>query len=247
MRLLLVTVMAISVGMAGLASEPAKIGFDDLADPAARAFVDPYLEMGPERLNDLRTVVRIDARLEAELSPEVRQRLEARRDAARQSLTGSGFDINELLTQRWKVAEKRRRALIATNPVLEGAEVEITGYLIPTESSADGRAIGYLVPVVGMCSHIPAPPPNELVRVHYDSAVMKETMYMPVRVSGTLRTENNDETIHLLDGNVRMFSLWRLDTLSVTPMAAPRFTSAPSVPRDPLRASDLDHPNANLN
>ncbi len=247
MRLILATVLALVAGAAQVLAEPVSVDFGDLADPKARVFDDPYLAMGPERLEDLKAVVRIDERLaKADLPSDTRQRLEARRDAARQSLTGSGFDIDKLLAQRWMVAEKRRRALLATNPVLEGAKVEMAGYLIPAESSADGRAIGYLVPVVGMCSHIPAPPPNELVRLHFDPAMLTESIYLPVRVSGMLRSEANDETIHLLDGKVRMVSLWRLDTLSVVPVAAPSFTSTPSLPRDhPLRTSRAVRANKN--
>lgn len=212
MRLILATAMALSAGMAGLAAEPATVGFDDLADPAARAFVDPYMEMGPERLNDLRTVVRLGARLaEAELSQDVRQRLEARRADAESALTGAGFDIEALLAQRWTVAQKRREAQIATNPSLEGAAVRLEGYLIPAGTGPDGGGIGYLVPMVGMCSHIPAPPPNELVRLYFDPEMGTGSIYLPVSVTGTLRAEANDETIHLLDGMVRMQSLWRLD------------------------------------
>lgn len=249
MRLILATVLALIAGVAQLFAEQVTVGFSDLADPEARAFDDPYLAMGPERLEDLKAVVRIDERLASrDLASDTRQRLEARRDAARQSLTGSGFDIDKLLAQRWMVAEKRRRALIATNPALEGAEVEIGGYLIPAEASAGGRAIGYLVPVVGMCSHMPAPPPNELVRVHFDPAMMTESMYLPIRVFGTLRTEANDETIHLLDGKVRMVSLWRLDALRVVMVATPRFTSATSAPRDhPLWTSNMSNADASLN
>lgn len=212
MRLILATAMVLSAGTAALPGEPATVGFDDLADPAARAFVDPYLEMGQERLNDLRTVVRLSVRLaEADLSPEVRRRLEARRADAEAALAVAGFDIEALLAQRWTVAQKRRQAQIATNPLLEGAAVRLEGYLIPAGTGPDGRGIGYLVPVVGMCSHIPAPPPNELVRLYFEPERSTGPIYLPVSVTGTLRAEASDETIHLLDGMVRMQSLWRLD------------------------------------
>ena len=235
MRLILVTVMAISVGMAGLAAEPAKIDFNDLADPAARAFVDPYLEMGSERMNDLRTIVRISERLEeGDLSPEVRQRLDARRVDAEAALSGAGFDVEALLAERWTVAQNRRRAQIATNPSLEGATVRLDGYLIPAGAGPDGRGVGYLVPVVGMCSHLPAPPPNELVRLFFDPEKGSGSIYLPVRVTGTLRTEASDETIHLLDGMARMQSLWRLDAETVVPKGPIPIDHVPVGSHDPL-------------
>lgn len=241
MRLILVTALALATGAAQLAAEPAKIGFDDLADPAAHAFVDPYLAMGAERLNDLRTVVRLDARLaEAELRLQARQRLEARREAARQALASEGFDIEALLAQRWTVAKQRKQALVATNPALAGANVRLDGYLIPAGTGPDGRRIGYLVPVVGMCSHMPAPPPNELVRLHFDPSMRADSIYLPVRVRGTLRTEASDETIHLLDGEVRMVSLWRLDARVIEAEGPSVSTAARVGAIDPLGAALYD-------
>ncbi|NDR56670.1 DUF3299 domain-containing protein [Pseudoruegeria sp. M32A2M] len=244
MRMILAIAMALSAGTAGFAAEPATVDFNDLADPAARAFVDPYLEMGPERLNDLRTVVRLGARLaEAELSPEDRQRLEVRRSDAEAALAVSGFDIAALLAQRWTVAQKRREAQIATNPLLEGAAVRLEGYLIPAGTGPDGRGIGYLVPVVGMCSHIPAPPPNELVRLYFEPERGTGSIYLPVSVTGTLRAEASDETIHLLDGMVRMQSLWRLDADTLVaegPVPTARNTIVAQDPLEALPAEEIN-------
>lgn len=241
MRLILATALALATGAAQLAAEPAKIGFDDLADPAAHAFVDPYLAMGAERLNDLRTVVRLDARLaEAELPLQARQRLEARREAARQALASEGFDIEALLAQRWTVAQQRKQALVATNPALAGANVRLDGYLIPAGTGPDGIGIGYLVPVVGMCSHIPAPPPNQLVRLYFDPELGTGSIYLPVSVTGTLATEPSDETIHLLDGMVRMQSLWRLDADTLVPEGPVPLVRNTNNIADPLEAHPAD-------
>ncbi len=140
-------------------------------------------------------------------------------------------------SQRWTVAQQRAQARIATNPALEKAEVTLSGYLIPAGTGADGQALGYIVPVVGMCSHIPAPPPNELVRLRFDPGMGTNSIYLPVSVTGTLHTEASDETIHLLDGFVRMQSLWRLDAKAVVLEGpAPPATPA-SASHDPLAAA----------
>ena len=224
MQLILAGALVLVAAAAPVLAQPATVGFGDLADPTAREFVDPYREMGAERLEDLKTVVRLDERLaEDDLATDTRQRLAALRDAARQALIANGFDIDALLAQRWVVAERRQRARVATNPAMEGAEVTLAGYLIPAGTDEDGQALGYIVPVVGMCSHIPAPPPNELVRLRFDPAMAVESIYLPVRVSGRLQTEASDETIHLLDGMVRMQSLWRLDARNLV-------AEGPSIP-----------------
>ena len=74
---------------------------------------------------------------------------------------------------------------------------------------------GYLVPQVGMCSHLPPPPPNQLVRVRLRADQQVESLYTPVRVSGLLRVEPSDATIFILDGEARMLSGWTLDVKTV--------------------------------
>ena len=235
MRLIRAGALVLFAAAAQVFAQPPMVGFAELGDPAAREFADPYREMPAQRLENLKTVVRLDGRLAGEdLAPETRQRLEALRDAARQALVADGFDIDALLAQGWVVAERRQRARVATNPAMEGTEVTLAGDLIPAGTGADGQAMGYLVPEVGMCSHIPAPPPNELVRLRFDPSMSVGSIYLRVRVSGRLQTEASDETIHLLDGMVRMRSLWRLDarTLVAEGLSEPTNVAAEDI--DPL-------------
>jgi hypothetical protein len=99
---------------------------------------------------------------------------------------------------------------MATNPALDKAEVTLSGYLIPSPQAPDGSYFGYLVPQVGMCSHLPPPPPNQLVRVRLLDDPQGQSLYVPVQVSGLLRSEPSDATIFILDGDARMFSGWTL-------------------------------------
>jgi hypothetical protein len=164
----------------------------------------------------LKLLVRLDRKLSAsDLDEELRPRLEARRTAAQEKLEANGHYVDVLLEQRWDVAKKRQTARMATNPVFDGAEVSITGYIIPAPPNADGSGFGYLVPQVGMCSHLPPPPPNQLVRVRLRADQQVESLYLPVRVSGLLRVEPSDETIFILDGMSRMLSGWTLDAETV--------------------------------
>ena len=197
-------------------AEPESIEFSDLVDPLAVAFDDPYAAMGVDMLNELKLLVRLDQRLAGtDLEEEARPRLEARRIAAREKLEANGQDVDALLAQRWDVAKKRRTALMATNPIFEGVEVTISGYIIPAPRAADGGGFGYLVPQVGMCSHLPPPPPNQLVRVRLRADQQVGSLYTPVRVSGPLQAERSDTTIFILDGKARMLSGWTLDADTV--------------------------------
>jgi hypothetical protein len=167
-------------------------------------------------LNELKLFVQSDEKLSGtDLDEETRTSLEARRAAAQEKLKVNGYKVDMLLEQRWDVARKRQNARMATNPIFDGVEVSISGYVIPAPPSADGSGFGYLVPQVGMCSHLPPPPPNQLVRVKLRADQQVESLYLPVRVSGLLRVEPSDETIFILDGHSRMLSGWTLDAETV--------------------------------
>ena len=192
-------------------AKPEAIDFADLVDPLAVVFDDPYRDMGPHLLNELKILVQLDQKLsQNDLAEDERARLTARRDAARDMLEINGQDVDALLTQRWDVARKRKNALMATNPALDKVEVTLSGYLIPAPQAADGTYFGYLVSQVGMCSHLPTPPPNKLVRVRLLDDPRSQSLYVPVQVSGQLRVEESDATIYILDGEARMLSGWTL-------------------------------------
>lgn len=193
-------------------AEPVVITFEDLPDPAVQTYSDPFKEMGYEMLEQLRTVVRLEERLaNGEISPESLPRLRNQVDAARNFLEANGYDIAELLSQRWTVAENRRRALFEPNPNLDNNDVSLSGFLIPAGQDRDGVYVGYLVSQVGMCSHIPPPPPNQLVRVSLPQGVPTTSLYQPVQVTGILHATPHDEKIFILDGEVRMVGSWTME------------------------------------
>ncbi|MDA7746637.1 DUF3299 domain-containing protein [Psychromonas sp.] len=197
-------------------AEPEVIEFSDLVDPFAIVFDDPYRDMGFQLLNELKLLIELDEKLSGNtFTNEERTRLTNRRKAAKDMLEINGYDIDLLLGQRWDIAKKRQKARIATNPVLDGVEVELSGYLIPAGPAADGSFFGYLVPQVGMCSHLPSPPPNKLVRVKLHDDPREKSLYVPVRISGQLKAEASDTVIYMTDGQSRMLSGWILSAKSV--------------------------------
>lgn len=216
MRFLISVLVAASLVSTQARAEPKAIELSDLGDPSAMAFDDPYAAMGVDMLNELKVLVRMDQNLSAgDLDEETRLRLEARRTAAQEKLEANGHDVDALLEQRWEVGRKRQIARMATNPIFDGVEVSISGYIIPAPPDAHGSGLGYVVPQVGMCSHFPPPPPNQLVRVRLPADQQVGSLYLPVRVSGLLRAEPSDETIFILDGESRMLSAWTLEAETV--------------------------------
>ena len=171
MRFLASVCVAALLAATQASAKPEAIEFSDLVDPLAIVFDDPYRDMGFQLLNELKLLIEVDEKLsENNFTDEEHTRLTNRRKAAKDMLEINGYDIDMLLGQRWDVAKKRQKALIATNPVLDGSEVELSGYLIPAAPAADGSFFGYLVPQVGMCSHLPPPPPSHWLDLsHWNS------------------------------------------------------------------------------
>ncbi len=219
-------------------AEPRAITFHDLPDPMAQTFEDPFKKMGLDMLEELRTVVRLEERLETdEVSTEVRPRLEAQLIAARSVLEANGHDIERLLSQRWIIADNRRRAKVAINKSLSGEDVSLSGFLIPGGTDENGKRVGFLVAQVGMCSHIPPPPPNQLVRVTLPKNLPNTSLYEPVTIAGTLRPKQFDTTVFLLDGEVRMIGMWGLELQNLTKIRPNKDPVTSSVMQRRFRAS----------
>ena len=203
-------------------AEPEAIGFSDLVDPLAVVFDDPYRDMGFQLLNELKLVIQLDEKLsQNDLPEDERARFEARRTAAKDMLEINGLDVDELLSQRWDVARKRQAARMATNPYLDKAEVTLSGYLIPAPQAADGTYYGYLVSQVGMCSHLPPPPPNELVRVKLKDDPQGQSLYVPVRVTGLL--QGRTKRCHHIHPRWRFAHAQRLDVIRQNLRSTGRF------------------------
>ena len=238
MRLILCLVAGVLITTAAIA-EPRRIGFNDLPDPGAMDFDDPFRAMEAGDLANLKTVVMVRERLAAgKVEPAERPRVEAIAKEKSASLEARGYDIDVLMKRRWEVARKRRNAALATNPALDGALVAMSGYIIPGLPLEDGSATGYLVQAVGLCSHLPTPPPNLLVRVRLAGTKLPEvTLYTPLTVTGKLHADANDETIFVLDGEVRMISGWTLEIGKAT--VAPSTDPGPGGKKHPLQIPQL--------
>ena len=72
---------------------------------------------------------------------------------------------------------------------LDGKRVSIAGYMTPLGVEGGRTRTFLLVPYVGACVHVPAPPPNQIVLVESPEPVDVLAMWMPFRAVGELRVE----------------------------------------------------------
>ncbi len=182
-----------------------------LIDKDAQVFDDPFRELKPAQLVKLISVARL--REQAEKGESIDKAKLARDSNA---LVADGIDIDAILAQRWEVAEKRQLAATSGNSEVDGREIQISGFVIPAPADTDGSPAAYLVPERGMCSHMPPPKPNQMLKLKLPNNWQPESLYEPVLVSGRLAIAPNTRTIRVVDGLVPMRATFRMDVSDVT-------------------------------
>ncbi|MCR9089410.1 MAG: DUF3299 domain-containing protein [Rhodobacteraceae bacterium] len=234
------------------ASDVVRLGWAALVDEAAQEFDDPYAALSPEQLSDLVTVVRLRERLESEdIDPDPRARIRARLDDTEATLTDAGVDVDWILSQRWIVAERREAAAMSGNPSVDGLTVTMRGFAIPAPPDADGSEVAYLVPERGMCSHMPPPNPNQMIRIRYPDGERVHRMHEPVQVTGRIDIAPSEQVMRVVDGIVPMRATFALEAETLQSLAQKPIkadggatsTGAASI-AERLRASDSAPPHS---
>lgn len=200
-----------------------EVSWSALPDRSAQTFEDPYRDLSAVQLDALLTIVRARTELQDPDLPANR-RTDMEQDLAESvaDLEAAGIEPDWLISQRWVVAERRERAATAGNPDLDGSQATLSGFVIPAPPDAEGRFTAYLVPERGMCSHVPPPPPNQLLRLVFEEAWYPQFIYEPVRVSGRLEIDPSNRVMRVVDGPVKMASTFTIDVASVETLTSPK-------------------------
>ena len=110
------------------------------------------------------------------------------------------------------------------DPTLEGAAIELAGFMVPIEVKDSKVSQFLLVPEAGQCIHVPPPPMNQTLLVDStDSPTELRDLYEPVIVSGRLSVitqsfEIADSGYSLVDVTVTTLDLGE-DMIPVVPGA----------------------------
>ena len=75
---------------------------------------------------------------------------------------------------------------------LNGQRISLAGYMTPFNVEGGMTRTFLLVPYVGACIHVPAPPPNQIVLVEAPEPVEVLAMWEPFKAVGSLRVETID-------------------------------------------------------
>ncbi len=214
-RFLSMAALGLFANFSGAASA-APIAWADLIDQSAQDYEDPYLNLEYEQLDALRTVVQETMRLDRSGMAEAeRAQSVAKIDEAKDALAADGIDADWLIDQRWVVTERRERAATAVNPAVDGSSITLGGFAIPAPPEADGTRVVYLVPERGMCSHMPPPNPNQMIRARLSGEWFPEMMHEPVQLTGMLTAEETQHVFRVVDGDVPMRASFVMEVAEV--------------------------------
>jgi len=194
-----------------LADEPRQVMWADLV-PRSAAMDNPFLRLTKEQLAWVSEVAAVRDRKDRgdrTLSATERES----EQAAERKLQEAGIDVDGLLATRMKIIERGR----AVNPLLNGQNVRLPGYLLPLEFSGKQVSEFLLVPWVGACIHTPPPPPNQIVHVKPAKPVEMGGMFAPVWVTGQMTTGAIKKSLSLVDGSADIDVGYSLRASAVEP------------------------------
>lgn len=207
--LILIAVLA-ALGNPAFASET--VEWHDLVDSAAQTFDDPYRDLSYVEIEALKTIVSArQAFATGGLTDDQQTALNEKVHYADLQLSDSGTDADWLIDQRWVVADRREKAATTGNPRVDGQVVTLSGYAIPAPPDADGTPVAYLVPERGMCSHMPPPNANQMIRVRLTDAWRPSVAHEPVRLTGKISIAPTQEVFRIVDGPVQMNATFQME------------------------------------
>jgi hypothetical protein len=112
-----------------------------------------------------------------------------------------------------------------------GNTVELKGYALPTDREGEMVYQFLLVPWSGACSHMPTPPPNQIVLVTLPKPFHLERTYAAVSVTGLLKPDLERSQLFIMDGLTVIPSGYSFTQASVEPAdGVPDAIQAPQGP-----------------
>ena len=198
--------LVLSLALPAPAQAAKELTWSDLLPPRTETVADPFESMTPEQLADLARAEYLEWWLENDgetidggvIKPEVQQQKLA---GLKQKLTDQGLDVDYLLEQVDVERDRRQSQQGLTNTQLEGEKVQIPGYALPLDPNNPKELQAFLlVPYVGACIHVPAPPPNQIVFVEAPEGIKNPGTFSPVKITGSLRQEQRSYELFRVDG-----------------------------------------------
>jgi len=198
MRSIIFTFLFLTVFTSIFAQEVQVIQWFNLISDEVK-FDDPFEKLTEGQIYDLSYIAKMRMLQERKPGSVGAESLKTIKEKEKK-LTAEGVDIEGLLAQRAAITELRTKRAEAVVDSLNGLYVRMIGYLLPLDFDGKNGVEFLLVPWVGACIHTPPPPQNQIVFIKFDKGYETSSLYTPVWVEGTLRTESLTKELFLVDG-----------------------------------------------
>ena len=126
-----------------------------------------------------------------------------------------GLDVDDLVGKFQTVQREIHRRNNAVVADLDGKLIRMPGYALPLEF--DGTAVieFLLVPYVGACIHVPAPPANQTVFVTLKQPHKTKNLYDPVWITGRLKVKTTNKALSYVDGSANVEAGYTLEGIQI--------------------------------
>ena len=189
------------------------LDWESLVPPVDES-LDPFTWLPKEQQDSLYDLWMLRERFEPE---NLDQELQSLKQRAIENLAAGGYDADKILAELDRYIAVTRDNNFKLVEDLDGLDVRIPGYVLPTEFSGSRVVEFLLVPYVGACVHTPPPPANQLVLVNYENGFVSEGLFAPVWVTGKINTARSTQSIDFTDGAMEVESGYRLEASGVLP------------------------------
>lgn len=97
---------------------------------------------------------------------------------------------------------------------MDGRMVSIPGFVVPLDSPGGMVRHFFLVPYYGACIHVPPPPSNQIIDVHFEPGTHDDNLYDAILVSGRLTTETYSHEMGSASYRLEAYSIQPYEALS---------------------------------
>ena len=189
------------------------IDWEGLVPPLDES-LDPYTRLSEDQQGSLYDLWIVRESRKAGALSETLENIE---NQAVENLQAGGLDADAVLEELDAFLATMEANNFKMVEALDGKDVRIPGYVLPTEFSGSKVVEFLLVPYVGACVHSPAPPANQMVHVKVNGGFSSEGLFAPVWVTGKLNVAQSTQSISFNDGAMEVEAGYRIVANDVTP------------------------------
>lgn len=132
-------------------------------------------------------------------------------------LKSEGLDVDAMLAKYETLRQEILRRNTALAEDLDGTLIRMPGYALPLEFNDTAITEFLLVPYVGACIHVPAPPANQTVFVTLNQSYKANSLYEPIWITGRLKVKPTSKSLTFVDGSAPIEAGYTIEGVRIEP------------------------------